>query len=451
MPESGLPSAGLPEMTARFPLPEERPEIALAEKKPLMTWAEAKTEAERCLYCADAPCTEACPAKIDVPTFIKKIATENLRGSARTILEKNMLGWSCGRVCPVEELCEGACVHEKWQHKPVQIGRLQRYATEHGALRGGDLLRAKPATGKKVACVGAGPASLACAAVLALEGHEVVLYERRARPGGLNATAIAPYKLHADDALREASWLLSLGRIRVEAGTAVGEGVRADELLAKYDAVFLGVGLGDDAKLGVPGEDGPDALGAVAWVEAQKTRAGPRPKLGRVVVVGGGNTAIDVAHEAALFGAAEVTMVYRRAASDMSGYAHELDAARKDGVRLATGETPVAVLREGGAVRGVRLARTNAGKPVAGAERDLPCDLVLVAIGQAKLRDVATAFRGVELDEKGCVRAEAGTGKTGHPKVWAGGDCVNGGTEVVNAAAEGRDAARSIMKSWEKK
>jgi glutamate synthase (NADPH/NADH) small chain len=445
-------------------LPRERVESALPDKKPLMSEAEARLEAERCLYCADAPCTIACPTSIDVPGFIKRIASGNVRGSARTILEQNILGYSCARVCPVEVLCEGSCVYEAWQKKPIAIGRLQRFATETATK---DLLeplaRPKAPTGKRVACVGAGPASLAFAAYLAMEGHHATIFEKRALPGGLNSTGVAPYKLHAEDALREVEWVRSLG-VEIRTGVEVGRDVPGARLLAEHDAVFLGLGLGDDTRLKIPGEDGPGVVGATAWIEEMKlavrtpersegsdgsTRGAARPKLGRVLVVGGGNTAIDVARECAQLGADEVAMVYRRGAPEMTGYDHEMNAAKKEGVRLLLHAQPVAVVRDaGGVVRALRVARTENGVPVAGTERDVACDLVALAIGQSKLRSLAQQFPGVQLDARGCVVADPVTGATGNPKVFSGGDCVNGGKEVVNAVADGRNAARHLDALW---
>lgn len=430
-----------------FDLPAVRPESPLKDKKPPMTSVEATAEADRCLYCSDAPCIKACPTSIDIPTFIKKIASGNVRGSARTIYRQNILGASCSRVCPVEVLCEGACVYEAWQHAPIAIGRLQRYATDHGR-QGAPLYAKKPATRRKVACIGAGPASLACAAYLALEGHEAVVFEQKSLPGGLGTTGIAPYKLKAADALAEIEWLLSLGRVRIETGKTFGKDVLARDLLAKYDAVFVGVGLGEDSKLGLPGEAGPGVVGATAWIEQLKTGHGPCPQLGRVLVVGGGNTAIDVAHEAALLGATEVTMVYRRTLADMSGYAHELAAARKDGVRVLANLVPTAVVREAGKIMALRVARARGGRPVAGTEHELGGELVVLAIGQSRLRAVARDLPGVALDANGCVIADGATCVTGNPKVYAGGDCINGGKEVVNAVADGRNAARAMMSSW---
>jgi dihydropyrimidine dehydrogenase (NAD+) subunit PreT len=472
-------------------LPGERSESRLPDLKPVYTPAEAKAEADRCLYCADAPCIQACPTSIDIPTFIKKIASENVRGSARTILEQNILGYSCARVCPVEVLCVGACVYNGWHRAPIAIGRLQRFATET-ATRAGEkpLFVALAKTGKdgtsggsahgvvtrdgtsggsargvvtrQVALIGAGPASLACAAELALGGHHATIFEKRAVPGGLNTTGIAPYKLHAEDALHEVEWVASLG-VEIRTGVEVGKDLKGPALLAEYDAVFIGVGLGADSKLGLPGEDGPGVFGATAWIEAMKltkaekdgTSAGSAPGvvtrdgLGRVVVVGGGNTAIDMARECAQLGAKSVTMVYRRGPSEMSGYAHELESARKEGVELLFETTPVGFERDASQrLMGVRVASTQGGKPVAGTERILPCETVGVAIGQSKLRGIALELAGVALDAKGCVVADPATGATGNKKVWSGGDCINGGKEVVNAVADGRNAARDMMRGW---
>ena len=434
-----------------------------------MTAAEASAESERCLYCSDAPCIKACPTEIDIPTFIKKIATGNVRGSARTIFEQNLLGYSCARVCPVEVLCEGSCVYQGWTKNPIKIGRLQRFATEH-ATGGLDPERAeqiftpkaKPASGaagvapslKRVACIGAGPASLAFAGYLALEGHHAVVFEKRALPGGLNTTGVAPYKLHADDALREVEWVRALGvdvRTGVELGKR-GTSVTGETLLHEYDAVFIGVGLGEDNKLGVPGEDGPGVVGATAWIEAMKLAGNPdapKPKLGKVMVIGGGNTAIDVARECALLGADEVMMAYRRGVDEMSGYAHELDGGRKEGVRFLPHVQPVAFVRDAdGILRGVTFVKTEGGRAIAGTEHDVACDFVALAIGQSKLRAVASELPGVALDARGCIVADAKTGATGNPKVFSGGDCINGGKEVVNAVADGRNAARFLMAKW---
>jgi glutamate synthase (NADPH/NADH) small chain len=429
-------------------LKAERAEESFGDKKPLYSDGAAIAEAERCLYCADAPCIKACPTSIDIPTFIKKIASGNVTGSARTILEQNLLGYSCSRVCPVEELCVGDCVYNGWGREPISIGRLQRYATETAIER--DPKRfftpKKIASPKKVACIGAGPGSLAFAGVLALEGHEATVFEKRAVPGGLNTTGIAPYKLKAADSVREAEWIFEMG-VKLELGKEI-DAPAAAKLLEAYDAVFLGIGLGEDTRLGVPGEDGPGVIGATAWIEAMKLSPMPPPK-GTVLVIGGGNTAIDVAREAAGLGASDVQMVYRRGVSDMSGYAHELEGARLEGVRFVPNAVVTKFERDAsGALTGAHVANARDGKAVAGSETLVPCELAVLAIGQSKLRDLAKHLPGVALDAKGCVVVDGATKRTGNPKVYAGGDCINGGKEVVNAVADGRDAARDLLALW---
>lgn len=437
-------------------LPEERLESKLPDGKPLYTLGEARAEAERCLFCHDAPCIKACPTEIDIPLFIKKIASGNVLGSARTIFESNILGLSCARVCPVEVLCVGKCVYNDWHRAPIQIGKLQRYATEV-SLRaeaenpGRRVLTPKPraAASKRVALIGGGPASLACAAYLALEGHHAVIFERNTLPGGLNTTGVAPYKLHAEDALREVDFVASLG-VEIRTGVEVGRGVPVQSLLDEYDAVFIGIGLGADARLGIPGEEGPGVHGATAYIERIKNERGLMiDGVKRALVVGGGNTAIDIARELALLGVPDVAMVYRRGAEHMSGYKHEMAAGKLEGVRLVPNAQPVEVVRgEDGGVRALRVAATEDGAPIAGTERDLPCDMVVVAIGQSKLRALAAELPGVALDKRGCVVVEAETRRTGNARVYAGGDCINGGKEVVNAVADGREAARAMMRGW---
>lgn len=419
------------------PLPEDRLERRLPDAKPVYLAGEAVAEANRCLYCHDAPCVTACPTGIDIPGFIRKIGTGNLRGSARTILSANLLGYSCARVCPVEVLCVGACVYNDWHRTPpIAIGRLQRYATEtvlDGAA--GGLFAGAAPNGRRVACVGAGPASLACAGYLALEGTQVTVFEKRDLGGGLNSTGVAPYKMHAEAALAEVDFVRSLG-VTIRTGVEVGRDVEPAALLRDHDAVFLGAGLGSDSALGLPGEDGAGVMGAVAWIERLKLEPGfALAGVRSAVVVGGGNTAIDAARELARLGVGDVRMLYRRTAAEMSGYAHEMEAGRLDGVTLVERAVPKAFARDAaGRLTGVALVD---GRVEA-------CDMALVAIGQARIGALARRFPGVEVDPTGRVVVDAATGATGNPKVFAGGDAVSGGELVVTAVQDGKRAARGI-------
>jgi glutamate synthase (NADPH/NADH) small chain len=434
-----------------------RLEQRIPDLKPLYSDAEAVAEANRCLFCADAPCIKACPTEIDIPTFIRKIATGNLTGSARTILSANILGYSCGRVCPVEVLCAGACVYNAWHRPPIQIGRLQRYATQKALAANKRFFEKKPPTGRKVALVGGGPASLAASALLAIEGHAATIFEKSASPGGLNTFGIAPYKMHADEAMFEIDWLLDFG-VTIRTGITVTPDAKGPaevtpaSLLAGFDAVFLGLGLGADQRIGVPGEDGPGVMGAGLLIALIKSDSGfTLPDIHRACVIGGGNTAIDAAHELRLLGVPHVTMVYRRSEAEMSGYRHEMNHARKDGVALVPNRAPVAIVRgQNGAVTGLRIAPTRDAKRAPGVEEELPCDLVVVAAGQRGASAVARAFPGVLVDSAGRVVVDPKTHRTGNPRVWSGGDCVNGGKEVVNAVAEAKIAVRDMCTAFGK-
>ena len=417
--------------------------------------SEAVTEANRCLYCVEAPCIKACPTGIDIPNFIHKISTGNVTGAARTILKENILGASCARVCPVEVLCAGACVYNAWEREPIAIGRLQRFATEATMEKRSmaSLMPAKkPPTGKKIALIGAGPASLAAAGLLALEGHLAVIFERKSIPGGLNSLGIAPYKQSGNQALEEMGWVMGLGdvQLKVEVDVVAGQAgmgqVSTESLLKDFDAVFLGLGLGADSKLKVPGEDGAGVYGAVDLIE--KIKADPKLKLDgvkRALVIGGGNTAIDIAHELKLLGVDDVAMVYRRAVGSMSGYVHELAHARKHGVRLIEDRVVAEFVRDGGKLIGAKLSRAENGKPVHGHDEHLACELIALAIGQATATTMAKGFPGVVLDKHGNITVDPKTQRTGNPKVWSGGDCVNGGKEVVNAVQEAKIAVRDML------
>ncbi len=423
-------------------LPEDRSENAFADYKLPLAREQAMVEANRCLFCADAPCIKACPTKIDIPQFIRKISTDNLKGSARTIFESNILGMSCSRVCPVEVLCVGACVYNLQDAPPIQIGKLQRYATDTAFERGWRFFEAGPDSGRSVGLVGGGPASLAAAHELRRLGHRCTIYEKRETLGGLNATGVAPYKMRADKALEEVNWVLGIGGIEVKLGVSVGTDLSLEQLEVTHDAVFVGAGLGPDSMMNVPGAHLSGVHGAVEWIEAMKLGRVRLDGMNHCVVVGGGNTAIDAVREALGLGLASVTMVYRGTQDGMPGYEHEWSAALTGGAQVRWQSLPIA-FEGSGKVQYVRCCLVDAKKqPITGTESLIQADLVLLAIGQSKLGDLLAGLAGIRLD-RGRVITD-GNGCTGRPGWFAGGDCVNGGKEVVNAAAEGKAAAHSI-------
>lgn len=419
-------------------LDPKRSETVFEDFKDPYTPAQAMMEANRCLYCNDPPCVKACPTSIDIPTFIRKIATENIRGSAKTIFESNVLGMSCARVCPVEVLCVGDCVFNEMEMPPIQIGKLQRYATDIAFEAKWKFFEAGAPTGKKVALVGGGPASLACAHELRRLGHACTIFEKGSVLGGLDTTGVAPYKMRADRAVEEAEWVLSIGGVEIKSHVTVGKDITFEQLEKDYDAVFLGLGLGADSRLSVPGEDSAHVHGAVAFIEKFKLGEVDLASVKSAVVVGGGNTAIDAVRELIGLGVPSVTMLYRGNRAQMSGYVHEHEAGTIEGAQYAWQTQPVAF--EAGLIRAVLL--DDSKKAIAGSEHDLGADLVLLAIGQAKLGELVGHLPGVKL-EKGRIVVDE-NGFTGRAKVWSGGDCANGGKEVVNAVAEGKRAARAI-------
>ncbi len=432
-----------PEIAARFP-----------DLHPPFDTVGALAEANRCLFCFDAPCTQACPTHIDVPRFIKKIATDNMEGSARTILDANILGASCARACPVEVLCEGACVYHRYNKQPIQIGRLQRYAMDW--LHVNDLpLPFTPGeeTGKHVALLGAGPASLACAAELRRRGVQATIFDARPLPGGLNTYGIAEYKLPLHESLREIDLLAQLG-VKFRCNTLV-DGAMLDTLEAEYDAIFLGVGLGAIHQLGIHGEDSQGVTNALDWIadyKSGKLTASPP----RVAVIGAGNTAIDAAIAAVRLGAEEVTTIYRRGPEQMSAFRFEYEHAKAEGVRFLWHVQPVSIRRsllrhQVDAIELQALESTPDGSliPAKGSTTKLAVDAIVLAIGQA----THTAFIASDAThpklklERGRILIDRATGQTSNPKYFAGGDCTNGGREVVDAVADGKRAGIA-MAAW---
>ena len=420
-------------------LPADRIAAHFADHTAPLDRHEAHVASDRCYFCHDAPCITACPTGIDIPLFIRQIATGTPDAAAKTIWESNILGGMCARVCPTETLCEEACVREAAEGKPVEIGRLQRFATDTAMAKGHPFTRAAP-TGKRVAVVGAGPAGLACAHRLALHGHDVVVHERRAKPGGLNEYGIASYKATGNFAQAEVDWLLQIGGISINTGVELGRDVTLDALRADYDAVFLGIGLGGVNALRAAGEDKSGVSDAVEFIATlRQTSDLTQLPVGRdVVVIGGGMTAVDAAVQSKLLGAENVTIVYRRGQEKMSASRYEQEHATASGVKIICNAAPVAV-HGNGSVREVEFAYTTDGPEgltLTAETFRLKADQVFKAIGQT----LTGAPQGATV---------AGGKIAGLPSgVWAGGDCTAGGEDLtVTAVAQGRDAAEAIHKS----
>jgi glutamate synthase (NADPH/NADH) small chain len=422
-------------------LPAEAYERNFSDVEPAFDAHAARVAADRCYFCHDAPCITACPTSIDIPLFIRQIATGTPEVAARTIWDQNILGGMCARVCPTETLCEEACVREAAEGKPVEIGRLQRHATDTAMARGLHPFTRGAPTGKKVAVVGAGPAGLACAHRLAMHGHEVTVFDARPKPGGLNEYGIAVYKTTGGFAQKEVDWLLQIGGIVIETGKALGRDLSLAGLQAGFDAVFLGMGLAGVNALRAPGEDlAGDAVSFIAGLRQAADRAAV--PVGRdVVVIGGGMTAVDAAVQSKLLGAENVTIVYRRGREKMSASGYEQEHAATAGVKIVTHAMPVAVHGNGaaGEVEFAYTVETAEGLKPVGETFRLKADQVFKAIGQT----LAGVPEGIALS--GGKIAVTGPGRTSVKGVWAGGDCAAGGEDLtVTAVAEGRDAAEDI-------
>jgi dihydropyrimidine dehydrogenase (NAD+) subunit PreT len=412
----------------------------LAEQFPPLTTHEALVEANRCLFCYDAPCTQACPTHIDIPRFIKKISTGNMVGSASTILSSNLLGATCARVCPVQELCEGACVLGS-EHKPIAIGRLQRHAMDYAYSHGlNGYLKPGPPTGKRIAVIGAGPAGLSCAGELARRGHRVTIFEKRELPGGLSTYGIIVLREPVDIALAEADMIRSLG-VDIRTGVDIGRDIT--DLRSKFDAVFLSVGLGATPSLGIPGEE--HILDGLDYISRSKMDPNSLRPGTSVLVVGAGNTAIDCATVAKRLGSTQVTMIYRRTESEMTAYDHEYSFIKNEGVAFEFLAQPVRVVSENGTVAGLECVRTRLvphPEPIEGSAFILPADQIIKAIGQN--RPSIAAQLGLATD-RGLIGVNAEL-ETSTPGIYAGGDCirVKGAASTVMAVQDGKLAATAI-------
>lgn len=416
-----------------------------ADLHPPLDDHEALVEADRCYFCHDAPCMKACPTSIDIPMFIREIQTGHPKSAARTIFDQNILGGMCARVCPTETLCEEACVREAAEGKPVKIGRLQRYATDQLMAELRHPYRRAAASGRKVAVVGAGPAGLACAHRLSLHGHEVTIFEARKKPGGLNEYGIAAYKTVDDFAQREVDFVLGIGGISVNYGERLGKKLKLADLQRDFDAVFLGLGLAGVNALGARDEEAQGIEDAVDYIAElrQAKDLGKLPVGRRVLVIGGGMTAIDVAIQSKLLGAEEVTILYRRGQAQMKASPYEQDLAKTRDVMIRHWVAPKKVLVKNGRAVGLRCEYTSEVKGKlqgTGETFDLPADMIFKAIGQT----YADALGGSLVLESGRIKVDAER-RTSLNGVWAGGDCAAGGQDLTVAAVDdGRRAAESI-------
>jgi glutamate synthase (NADPH/NADH) small chain len=419
---------------------------------PFENYSAALVDANRCLFCYDAPCMKSCPTSIDVPKFIKQIATENIKGSAHTIFSANIMGGGCSKVCPVEKLCEGACVYNLLGEEAIPIAKLQRYATEKAIAQKWSLFKRKPATGKKVAVIGAGPAGLSCAHVLSREGIDVTIYEKESKGGGLMTYGIAAYKVTPEFCEEEVNYITSLGGIDIKYNQELGKTITLDALQKNYDAVYLGFGVGLARRLDIPGEDLEGVVDAIGFIYDIRTNDYAAVPVGdKVAVIGLGMTAIDAATQAKRLGAKEVTIVYRRTEAEKPCTDVELDIARLDGCKMIWLAAPAAVTGTNGHVSQLICNVMKLGDPDASGRRSpiatgetitLEVDMVIKAAGQIPFEELVSNHH-IQHD-KGRISIDSHCA-TSIPGVFAGGDCVNGGKEVVDAVQAGKDGAKAIL------
>lgn len=417
---------------------------------PALNQNEAVVEASRCLFCYDAPCIKACPTKIDIPTFIRQISCSDTLGAAKTIFTQNILGGSCARACPTSVLCEGACVYNDMNKKPIEIGRLQRFASDEAVARNERFFPKGTPTGKKVAIVGAGPAGLSAAHELSRLGHDVVVYESESKAGGLNTFGLAGYKIDTAFSTAEADYIKGIG-FEIIFNTRIGDKISLADLMKSNDAVLLAFGLGGTAKLNIPGEDSSGVLEALEFIRPTREPGWKNVKIGKkIAVLGAGNTAIDAATAAVRLGAESTTIVYRRTAEEMPAFKYEYELAKGDGVQFLWKTAPLEILTENGKVRGLKCAKVelpakgSKDKPkiMPGSEFLFECDMVIKALGQDALTDLVNQIPGLK-NNKGILDVDS-VYTTSVPGLFAAGDCTNGGGEVVDAVEHGKTAARGI-------
>jgi dihydropyrimidine dehydrogenase (NAD+) subunit PreT len=418
-----------------------------SELKPSLSAQAATIEANRCLYCFDAPCTAACPTHIDVPGFIKRIASGNLRGSALRILDANILGASCARACPVDVLCEGACVMHKQGRHPIRIAQLQRHAMDEFHASGEELITAPRGSRQlRVACIGAGPASLACSAELCRQGARATVIERRSLPGGLNTYGVAEYKLRAVDSLREIELIHRMG-VEFRFGASIESAEDLKALESEFDFIFLGIGLGAMQQLNIPGEEIDGVMNALELIAAYKTGR-LRELSGTVVVIGAGNTAIDAANAARRLGAETVYLLYRRGESEMAAFEFEYEHAKVEGVQFLWRRQPTAIRSDAHGLLLDTVQVREVGKtllPIPDSQFTIACNLVVPAIGQSTMTQLMREFCRIDVQD-GKIEIDRETGQTLNPRYFAGGDCTNGGREVVDAVADGKRSALAMLK-----
>ena len=411
----------------------------------------ALVDANRCLFCYDAPCTKSCPTSIDIPKFIKQITTDNIKGSAHTIFSSNIMGAGCSRVCPVEKLCEGACVFNLLEEEPIPIARLQRYSTEKAMENNWQLFERKKSTGKKVAVIGAGPAGLSCAHVLSREGIDVTIYEKESKGGGLMTYGIAAYKVTPQFCEDEVNYITSIGGIDIKYDHELGKNISLADLQKNYDAVYIGIGVGIARQLDIPGEELEGVVDAITFIYELRSKKYEEIPVGdKVAVIGMGMTAIDAATQAKRLGAKEVTLIYRRTEAEKPCTDVELDIAKLDGCEIIWLAAPKEVKSEIGKVKGLVCSVMKLGEPDASGRRPpvdtgetfvLDVDMVIKAAGQTPFEELVSNNKLNNKNGK-IVIDKSSTNIKG---IFAGGDCVNGGKEVVDAVQAGKDGAKAIL------